>query len=115
MEPRVRTTLPELAQQFALSKELYDDLLKASSALEEIHKLQSKTPEIAALEGAAAGRGRGAPAGGPDSLTSVSPALSTLLRQIEAADAAPPTQASAAAADRRKALSALLAQWKTMR
>src|SRR5258708_21336188 len=29
MDPRVRTTLPELAQQFALSKELYDDLLKA--------------------------------------------------------------------------------------
>jgi hypothetical protein len=115
MDPRVHTPPAELAQQFALSKQLYDDLLKVSSALDQIRKLQSKTPEIAALEGAAAGRGRGAPASGPDSLTSVSAALSTLLRQIEAADAAPTTQAAAAVADRRKALSALLAQWKTMK
>jgi photosystem II stability/assembly factor-like uncharacterized protein len=115
MDPRVHTPPAELAQQFAMSKQLYDDLLQASKVLDEIRKLPSKTPQIAALEGAAPGRGRGAPTGGPDTLTSVTAALTNLLRMIEGADAAPTTQAAAAVADRRKALAALLAQWKTIR
>jgi len=122
MDPRVHTPPAELAQQFALSKQIYDDLLKASKALDDIRKLRSQnkdTPldqKLAAIEGAGGGgRGRGAPTGGPDTLTSVSGALSTLLRMIEAADVAPTTQVVAAVADRRKSLAGLLAQWKTMR
>jgi photosystem II stability/assembly factor-like uncharacterized protein len=122
MDPRVHTLPAELAQQFTLSKQIYDDLLKASKALDDIRKLRAQnkdTPldqKLAALEGGGGGgRGRGAPTGGPDTLTSVSGALSTLLRMIEAADVAPTTQVMAAVADRRKALAGLLAQWKTMR
>jgi len=108
MDPRVHG---ELTQQFVLSKQIYDDLQKAHKALDEIRKLP-QDPKRAALVGEAAGRG--APRG-PDTLTSVSASLSTLLRMIEGADVAPTTQTAAAVADRRKALAALLAQWKTMR
>jgi len=120
MDPRVHTASAELAQQLAMSKQLYDDLLKASKALDEIRKLRAEnkdTPldqKLAAIEGAG-GAGRGAPAGGPDTLTSVSGALSTLLRMIEGADVAPTTQVVAAAADRRKALAALLTQWAALK
>ena len=109
MDPRVHA---ELTQQFVLSKQIYDDLQKAHKALDEIRKLP-QDPKLAALVGEAS-RGRGAVAG-PDTLTSVTAALTTLLRMIEGADAAPTTQIVAAAADRRKALAALLAQWKTIR
>lgn len=122
MDPRVHTPAAELAQQFTMSKQLYDDLLKASKALDDIRKLRAENKDtaldqkLAAIEGAGGGgRGRGAPAGGPDTLTSVSGALSTLLRMTEGADAAPTTQVSAAAADRRKALAALLAQWAALK
>jgi len=119
MDPRVHTPPTELAQQFALSKQIYDDLLKASNVLDEIRKLRAQnkdTPldqKLAAIEGAGGGgRGRGAPVGGPDTLTSVSGVLSTLLRLVEGADMAPTTQVVAAAAERRKALATLLAQVK---
>jgi len=110
MDPRVHA---ELAQQFVLSKQIYDDLQKAHKALDEIRKLP-QGPKLAALVGEAS-RGRGAPVVGPDTLTSVTAALTNLLRMIEGADVVPTTQAAAAVADRRKALATLLAQWKTMR
>jgi photosystem II stability/assembly factor-like uncharacterized protein len=110
MDPRVHA---ELTQQFVLSKQIYEDLQKAHKALDEIRKLP-QDPKLAALVGEG-GRGRGAPVAGPDTLTSVTAALSTLLRMIEGADVAPTTQVVAAAADRRKALATLLAQWKTIR
>ncbi len=112
MDPRVHA---ELTQQFVLSKQLYDDLLKASKAIDEIRKLP-QDPKLTALVGeAAGGRGRGAPATGPDTLTSVSAALSNLLRMLEAADAPPTTQLVAAAAEKRKSLSALLTKWASIK
>jgi photosystem II stability/assembly factor-like uncharacterized protein len=108
MDPRVHG---ELTQQFTLSKQIYDDLLKAHKAIDEIRKLP-QDPKLTALVGEATGRGRSAPTAGPDTLTSVSAALSNLLRMIEAADAPPTTQLAAAAADRRRALAALLTQAK---
>jgi hypothetical protein len=71
------------------------------------------------LEGAAAGGGRGggrgpAPAG-PDSLSSVSAALNTLMTSLQAADVTPTTQLVAAVTERRAALAKLMAKWKLLR
>ena len=55
--------------------------------------------------------GRGAPAGGPDTLNSVRASLSNLQRLLQAADSAPTTQESAAVADRHKAFTALQQRW----
>ncbi len=127
IDPRVHTPLAELTQQFTLSKQLYDDIVKASAALEEIRALREKSKDnadldakLAALQGTlgfgrGGGGGRGTPAGGPDTLTSVNGELTTLLRLIQEADVAPTTQAATAAADRRKALAALLNRWTALK
>ncbi len=134
MDPRVRTPLADLTQQFTQSKELFDAVLEAAKLLEQIRALRKQLQQIreragqgatadaieafdkklAALEGGGGGRGRFAPPGGPDTLSSVQGALSTLLRLIQGADVAPTTQVVAAAADRRKALAALTERWTEM-
>jgi photosystem II stability/assembly factor-like uncharacterized protein len=123
MDPRVHTPAADLTQQFTVSKQLYDDLLKASKAMDEIRKLRAQNKDaaldqkLAAIEGAAAGgrAGRGAPTTGPDTLTSVSAALSNLLRMLEGADTSPTTQMVAAISEKRKSLATLLTQWASMK
>jgi len=133
MDPRVRTPLAELGQQFTLSKQLYDDILGASKELEQIRGLRKQMEEmrksagsmagaldafdkkLAALAGGARGGGRFAPPGGPDTLASVQGALSGLLRLIQGADVGPTTQAVAAASERRKALASLLEKTRALK
>ncbi|HEV2689191.1 MAG TPA: glycoside hydrolase, partial [Bryobacteraceae bacterium] len=123
MDPRVRTPPLDLRQLFTLSKQIYDDIGQANKSLAEIRSQRAKLKDhpdqapldqkLAALEGGGGGfgrgggGGRGAPAGGPDTFTSVSGALAGLLRTLQNADVAPTTQVAAAAADRHKALASL--------
>jgi hypothetical protein len=138
MDPRVRTPLPGLQQQFTLSKELYDDIVKTSKALEQIRTMRAQLgplrekagpgatadaiavldQKVVALGGAAGGGrggGRGAVAAGPDTLSSVTGSLTQLMRLLESADVAPATQAVAAAADRRAALAKLIERWNALK
>ena len=71
---------------------------------------------LTALEGAPTGGrgGRGAAAGGPDTLNSVRAALSNLLRLLQEADVAPTTQEAAAVAGRHKAFTALQQRWTAL-
>ena len=140
MDPRVRTPLAGLQQQFTLSKELYDDIVKTSKALEQIRTMRAQLgplrekagpgatadaiaafdQKVAALGGAAGGGrggggGRGAVAAGPDTLASVSGSLAQLMRLLEGADVAPTTQAAAAVADRRAALAKLIERWNALK
>jgi hypothetical protein len=110
----------------------------SSKALEQIRALREKLRQLRdragkgaaaeaivgfdqkalALEGAGGGgRGGGGrgPTGGPDTITSLNAALGVLMRLIQSADIAPTTQATAAAADRRKAMAGLLQQWTAMK
>jgi photosystem II stability/assembly factor-like uncharacterized protein len=137
MDPRVRTPVAELTQQFTLSKLLYDDILDASKGLEQARALRKQIEQlreragqgatadamaafdkkVAELAGGGGGRGAGgrfAPGGGPDTLASVQGALSGLLRLVQGADVAPTPQAAAAADDRRKALAALMQRWRAL-
>ncbi|HEX4595647.1 MAG TPA: glycoside hydrolase [Bryobacteraceae bacterium] len=138
MDPRVHTSQADLLQQFTLSKQLYDDQVTASKALDQVRVLREKLRQlhdragqgtvadaiagfdqkVLALQGAGGGGrgggGRGA-ATGPDTITSVNGSLGTLMRLIQSADVAPTTQAVAAAADRRKAMASLLQRWTAIR
>jgi hypothetical protein len=136
MDPRVHTSSADLLLQFSVSKQLYDDQGAAAKALEQIRALREKLralreraapgaasdavtefdQKLAALQGTGGGGrgGRGA-ASGPDTITSVNGSLSLLMRMIQGADAAPTSQAMAAAADRRKAMAGLLQRWTAMK
>ncbi|MBI1740444.1 MAG: glycoside hydrolase, partial [Candidatus Koribacter versatilis] len=135
MDPRVKTPLLGLQQQFTLSKQLYDDSAAAASAIEQIRSLRAQLQKakdgagapaeaIAALDkksselmgsGGGGFGGGGAAALAADSLTSVRAALQSLMGILQGADVTPTTQAVAAITDRRKALAALMAKWSEMK
>jgi hypothetical protein len=137
MDPRVRTPVADLVEQFKVSKQLYDDILVAAKSVEEAGSLRKQIAQTRerAGQGAAAdaldafdkkvvaiaggggrgGGGRFAPAGGPDTLASVQGALSGLLRIIQGADVSPTPQVVAAAEDRRKELATLMERWKSLK
>ncbi len=131
MDPRVKTPAADLARQFTLSKQVYDDLVASAPAaaqseriltlLQELEERGAKTPAAHAIEAArarvAALQGQGAgrpnpPAATPDSFRSVRGRLSSLLAQLQAADVAPTSQQATAVADRHKALAELMRQWE---
>ncbi len=117
MDPRVRTSTPDLMQQFTLSKQVYDDVLAASATLDQIQAARKQAlaadveKDAAALEGERAGRGgRGAPPP-TDSFNSVSGTLSQLLRLMQDSDDAPTAAVMAAVKERRAALAKLNVKW----
>ena len=123
MDPRVHASILALTQQWALSNQLYQDELASVAILDQIRALHPKLGQargldqrLTALEGAPTGGrgGRGAAAGGPDTLSSVRAALSNLLRLLQEADAAPTTQEAAAVAGRHKAFTALQQRWTAL-
>ena len=139
MDPRVKTPLLGLQQQFTLSKQAYDDVLTASTALAQLRALRTQLQErkasaapgaladaIAALDkkaetltGRAGGPGAGGPpfaaGAAPDTLASISGSLRTLMGLLQGADVTPTTQAVTAVTDRRKAMATLLARWATLK
>ena len=140
MDPRVKTPAVIIQQQSTISKQLYEDTLAVQKALAQMRALRAQIRDVKA-EGAAAqalavfdkqaaaieggggggrggrggGGGRGAIEAGPETLTSAAGSLTTLMRQLEAAEVAPTTQLSAAIADRRAQVAQLLAKWNTLK
>ena len=140
LDPRVKTPAVTIQQQSTISKQLYEDTLAVQKALAQMRALRAQIRDVKA-EGAAAqalaafdkqaaaieggggggrggrggGGGRGAIEAGPETLTSAAGSLTTLMRQLEAAEVAPTTQLSAAIADRRAQVAQLLAKWNTLK
>ena len=142
MDPRVRTPLAGIQQQFTLSKRMYDDIVRTSQAMEQIRAMRAQLgplrekagpgatadaiaafeQKVVALGGAGGGGGRGgggggrgAVAAGPDTLSSATGSLTQLMRLLEGADVTPTAQAAAAAADRHAALAKLLERWNALK
>ena len=119
MDPRVTTPAIGLAQQFTLSKQLYDGIIDAQKTLEEIRARRSNATAatnpaaLQALEGQPGGRG--AAADGPDTFNSVIGSMNQLMGLLQGADATPTTQLVAALGQRRAALAKLKAQWAALR
>jgi photosystem II stability/assembly factor-like uncharacterized protein len=135
MDPRVKTSLAELQQQFDVSKAMYDDMMKATVAIHEAMvlrnqmnagtsgvpagaagALESKLETIIGKERGEEGGGgrRGGPAG-PPTLGSVRSALARLEHTIQNADAAPTTNQVEAFHQSEKPMLDLLQQWDTVK
>jgi len=142
MDPRVKTPLAGIQQQFTLSKQLYDDIVATGKALEQLRAMRAQLGQLrdkagagvppgpdaiaafdqkaAALEGGGGGRGgggggRGSVPGGPETLGGASGSLNTLIRLLEGADVTPTTQLVAAVTDRRAALAKIMARWTALK
>jgi hypothetical protein len=119
MDPRVTTPSEGLQQQFTLSKQMYDGIVEANGALEQLRAIRARikgTPldqKAAALEGEPAGDFGPPPraAGQPETLSSVIGSLTTMMSLLQQADVTPSAQVTAAAADRLTALTSIMKQW----
>jgi hypothetical protein len=143
MDPRVKTAPLGLTQQFTLSKQMYDDVLRVQATLSEVRALREKVNarrggpgsvagddlralvafdgKLGALEGGGGGGrgggggGRGGAPEGPDTLGNISGGLNQLMGLLQGADVTPTTQLSAAVAQRHAALSKLMTQWSALK
>ena len=131
MDPRVTTPALGLAQQFTLSKQLYDGIIDTQKALEDVRAMKTRANnqrgraveeralvafqgKLTALEGQAGG-GRGGAADGPDTLNSVIGGLNQLMALLQGADVTPTTQLVAAVGQRRAALAKLTMRWNALK
>ena len=136
MDPRVKTPREGLAEQFRLSKEMYDGTVRTYAALDAIHSMREQIKAIknppptvagalsdfdkkaAAMEGEAGGGFGGPPAAttpAEESLNAVAFSLRSVMSLLQGADVAPTTQGVAAAADRSKAVADALKRWDALR
>jgi photosystem II stability/assembly factor-like uncharacterized protein len=137
MDPRVKTPMAELEEQFKVSKAIYDDALRATAALHEITVLReqlsakSAQPPVASagdsleskLTKIAGGRGEGARAGGgsrggpagPPNLTTLRLQLARMEHTVQSADVAPTTAQVEAYDGLKKPLADLIQQWNTLK
>jgi photosystem II stability/assembly factor-like uncharacterized protein len=131
MDPRVKTPLAGLQQQFKLSNDLYTQLLTLSPAAEQAGALRKQLKDLqpkatgealAAIKAldqklqALAGGATRRPGAGtePPTLGGLKTKFLTLFGVFQEADVSPSTQAAAAVADLQKQLPPLMARWKAM-
>jgi photosystem II stability/assembly factor-like uncharacterized protein len=134
MDPRVKTPLRDLAEQFKISKQLYEQwigLVAMTDSARQIRRqfteLRPRVPEgdlkksiDAVMEKVQTLTGGGGGPGGPTAgaarptIASVTGRLRTLFNVIDGVDAAPTTQASAAFADVLKDSRALEESWRLL-
>src|SRR5258708_12967383 len=133
MDPRVKTPAAALAQQFKLSRQVYDNVLSISPAVDRIESLRKQLADLRprasqadlkaaleafdkklqALEGTAArrpGPGNEAP-----SLGGMRTRLFALLGIFQEADVAPSTQATSAVAELDQPVRPLMQQWEAVK
>jgi hypothetical protein len=128
MDPRVKTSAEGLARQFALSKEVYDEIQQINATLAEIRTLRArlKTQSLAeldkraeALDGAAPGGFEGAPvapgAGKSESFNALGTSLRSLLGILQGGDYAPTPNVVAAVAEKKVALGKVMKDWETLK
>lgn len=131
MDPRVNTPALGLQQQFTLSRRLYDTANKVAETVRELRALRASLrgkagtealdKDLAALDGEGGGGrggGRGGgqpPVGGVVSLSALSGQLTQLLNLLQNADAAPTTQAVAAAEAALQSYKTTMARWERLK
>jgi hypothetical protein len=139
MDPRVKTPMPDLEAQFTLAKSIYDNMVRATTAIDEITALrqqlkersgqaqvagagpsiESKLDVIAGREerGRSGGGGgaRGGRPAGPANLNTVRAQLARLEHEIEAADTAPTTTQAETSHNAEQPLAGLLEHWQHLK
>jgi len=138
MDPRVKTSNADLAEQFRLSKQLYDEWLALNSISESVRRIRGQIAELRprvpegdlkthlnalseklqALTGAGGGGPGGGGAAAPGARASVASTTGrarTLFSLIEDVDLAPTPQAAGAVPDVLKDSRALQNDWQTIK
>jgi photosystem II stability/assembly factor-like uncharacterized protein len=129
MDPRVKTPSAELSEQFALTKQIYDELHRSAKALEGLRAMRAGlavhtgdqnaalAKELDALEGrkgARFGGGGRLPVSGPATLTSATTALETLLTALQEADVAPTSSQKLAVKTQLRSMGKLMERWTAL-
>ncbi|HEY9232690.1 MAG TPA: glycoside hydrolase, partial [Blastocatellia bacterium] len=132
IDPRVTTPPEGLAQQFRLSLQCYEGLLRLGAAIEEARLLRGRLKALgeqkpkgtvadaataldkqtATLAGSAPAFGRG---GGEMNLSRLRAELTALLEALQSADVTPTTQAAAAVNQLQPAVADLTTRWETIK
>jgi photosystem II stability/assembly factor-like uncharacterized protein len=135
MDPRIKTANADLAEQFKLSKEVYDEWLALNSISENIRRIRGQLAELRprapegdlkthinalgeklqVLAGAGGGPGGGAAAAATTSISGTSGRVRTLFNLIEDVDLAPTPQVSAAVPDVVKDSRSLQDSWQAIK
>ena len=142
MDPRVKTSTADLAQQFQLSKQMYDEWLALNTISDEARRIRGQLTELRAkitdatlkshvdalaekIQSVAGGGGGGFGGGGGGrgggggaarvTAASVLGNARTLFNLIEEADVAPTSQISAAAPDVLKDSRAVQDSWRAIK
>jgi hypothetical protein len=134
MDPRVKTSNADLAAQFRLSKQVYDEWLALNSISESVKRIQNQITELQArpagdlkthvtalaeklqaFSSAPAATPGGAAAAARLNLATTTGRVKTLLDLIEEVDLAPTPQAAAAAADVVKESRSLQDSWQLIK
>jgi hypothetical protein len=139
MDPRTPTPLAGLQQQFTVTKQMYDDGVRAQQALKDLDAIRVnlwritdqavKTPAGPALlafdsEGGFARRriprnlGPGGHNSGPNdppTLNSALAGLAEVIPELQQADVLPSTQLVAAAAARRQIVAGVMSRWAELK
>jgi len=136
LDPRVTTAAAGIEQQFTLSKQLYDDAMTITGAIEQSRSWRqqlSHAPQpglatdaikafqqkLDAVVGREAGRRGGPPPQGQqpptESLNQVRASLLALMDQLQQADVAPTQPQAVAITERRKAVAPAMARWEDIR
>ncbi len=135
MDPRVKTPMAGLQQQYELSRQLYDAMGETARALDEIKSVRGQLKELEAkasagsLAGAITALDKKAEAiggrnlgefgfffyHGPDTLQSIRGSLGMLMGMLQGADVAPTAAQAAAAAKRHQTVQSLLARWNAVK
>ncbi len=102
IDPRVKAPIDDLRRQYALSRQVYDELMALETAVRDLRALRAGQADPDFAKRAAALEGE-AGAGQPETLNGVAGALRTLLGILQSADAMPNDAALAAIAERRTA------------
>jgi hypothetical protein len=134
MDPRVKTSTAGLAQQFTLTKQIYDDLQASLPAAEQVEAIRTQIAHVKAsasdpnvaehldalerkalsIEGTASEHSGGssrAAEPAPDTLRTLNGTLTALMEDLQQADVAPTTQLASAVADRHKAIAEVMRRW----
>jgi hypothetical protein len=135
MDPRVKTPLTGLAEQFYLSKEMYDGIVWIQTGLQQIRSIRAQVAKLqesagegglsqdlsafdkkaSTLEGKPVPRFRRSAPSGPVTLNSLNASLTSLMGLLQSADVTPSTQVVAAIAARRGELANLKASWDELK
>ena len=129
MDPRVKTSTEDLAEQFTLSKRVYDALVQGSQASKDLQALRTKLngqtddnskalvqklDELEGHRGARFGGGGRLAIEGPPTLSKVTTALETLLVGLQDADVAPTVPQQAAVTVQLREMNLLMDRWKKL-